>query len=55
MILAGADLDLAALKEHTGNIAYLQSVLRKITGRDDFVVKEVTNWQGEWRFIQSIG
>ena len=54
MILAGTELDLATLKEQTGNVAHLQSVLRKFTGRDDLVIKEVTNWQGEWRFIQSI-
>lgn len=51
MALAGSNLDFTALAEQTGNIANLQAVLCKLTGRDDFVIKGVTNWQGEWRSI----
>ena len=48
MILSGSEIDFAALKANP-DIATLQSEFNRATGRSDLVIKEVTNWQGEWR------
>ncbi|EKM55694.1 uncharacterized protein PHACADRAFT_94045, partial [Phanerochaete carnosa HHB-10118-sp] len=47
VILSGPDVDYATLKNER-SLEALQKALNKVTGRND-LVKEIINWQGEWR------
>lgn len=48
MILSGPEVNYDTLKAR-GDVETLQQEFNSITGRTDLIVKEVTNWQGEWR------
>ncbi|GJE86853.1 ubiquinone biosynthesis hydroxylase [Phanerochaete sordida] len=48
IIFSGPNVDYATLEAERSPEA-LQNEFRRITGRSDIIVKEITNWQGEWR------
>ncbi|GJE86852.1 ubiquinone biosynthesis hydroxylase [Phanerochaete sordida] len=48
MILSGPNVDYATLRAER-SVEAVRKEFTRITGRPDLVVKDVTNWQGEWR------
>ena len=50
MMLSGPDVRYEELKAQKGNVQAVHDEFRRITGRTDLTISEVTNWQGEWRY-----
>lgn len=48
MILSGPDVNYASL-EAGRSLEAVQEEFNRGSGRLDLIIKEITNWQGEWR------
>ena len=51
MTLSGADIQYEMLKDQKGNVKAVNNEFRRVSGRTDLTVTDVTNWQGEWRSV----
>lgn len=51
MILSGPDVNYEDLKAQKGNVKAVHDEFRRVTGRTDLTISDVTNWQGEWRYV----